>query len=147
MLRELKPEVVGHLDVVRLLSRNPDRSLRQTWPEVWERVLDSLRVVQSYGGMLECNSSALRKGLAEPYPSREIAAEWLATGGRFCLSDDSHGIGQLGTNYARMVAFLEGLGVEDVWTLERTEDGGRVKEKRVLLKDVRACVEKKRWSR
>jgi histidinol-phosphatase (PHP family) len=33
--------------------------------------------------------------------------EFLARGGRFCLSDDSHGLDQIGLNYARMLEFIE----------------------------------------
>ena len=40
-------------------------------------------------------------------------------GGRFTMSDDSHGVGHVATNYARGIAYLESLGVEQVWTLRR----------------------------
>ena len=33
--------------------------------------------------------------------------EILATGGAFTLSDDSHGIGQVGTNYGKLLDFVE----------------------------------------
>lgn len=47
------------------------------------------------------------------------AQAWLALGGRFTLSDDSHGIAQVATNYGRALAYLESLGVTEVWTFER----------------------------
>lgn len=72
MLRALKPRVVGHFDLIRLLSEEPGRDLRQ-WEEVWEKAVRNLEVVKGYGGWLECNTSALRKGLGEPYPGRGIA--------------------------------------------------------------------------
>ncbi len=72
MLRALRPRVVGHFDLVRLLSSDPGRDVR-AWPGVWARVTRNLAFVAAYGGWLECNSSALRKGLAEPYPCRVIA--------------------------------------------------------------------------
>jgi histidinol-phosphatase (PHP family) len=68
MLRALRPPVVGHFDLVRLYSDDPDEPL-ETHEGVWSRVLRNLRVIQSYGGLMELNSSAVRKGLAEPYPS------------------------------------------------------------------------------
>lgn len=72
MLRTLKPKVVGHFDLVRLMSSDPGRDVRE-WKGVWERIVRNLEFVAGYGGWLECNSSALRKGLDEPYPCRFIA--------------------------------------------------------------------------
>ena len=72
MLRVLKPRIVGHFDLVRLMSSDPGRDVRQ-WKGVWERIVRNLEFVARYGGWLECNSSALRKGLEEPYPCRVIA--------------------------------------------------------------------------
>ncbi|KAI2618033.1 Polymerase/histidinol phosphatase-like protein [Hypomontagnella submonticulosa] len=120
MLAALHPRVVGHFDLVRLLSSTPERNIRSEWPGVWQRIVRNLSLVASYGGLLECNSSALRKGLSEPYPSCEIAEEWLRLGGKFTLSDDSHGIAQLGTNYAGALDFLAGLGVQNLWMLSRS---------------------------
>ncbi|KAH6890587.1 Polymerase/histidinol phosphatase-like protein [Thelonectria olida] len=118
MLRALTPRVVGHFDLIRLLSDEPERDVKN-WPGVWERVVRNLRLAAEQGGWLEVNSAALRKGLAEPYPGRIIAQEWLKMGGKFTFSDDSHGIAQVATNYARQVTYLESLGVTEVWTYER----------------------------
>lgn len=72
MLLALEPRIVGHFDLIRLMSSEPGRDVRQ-WKGVWERITRNLRVVKEQGGWLECNSSALRKGLDEPYPCRFIA--------------------------------------------------------------------------
>jgi histidinol-phosphatase (PHP family) len=72
MLTELKPRVVGHFDLIRLMSEDPEKDLRQ-WEGVWERVLRNLALAKEQDGWLEVNSAGLRKGLAEPYPCRLIA--------------------------------------------------------------------------
>ncbi|KAI0971417.1 histidinol-phosphatase [Xylaria arbuscula] len=118
MLAALRPRVVGHFDLIRLMSSDPDWDVRR-WRGVWERIERNLTLIASYGGWLECNSSALRKGLAEPYPCRVIAEKWLSLNGKFTLSDDSHGIAQVGTNYGRALDFLSSLDVETLWTLRR----------------------------
>lgn len=154
MLQALRPRIVGHFDLIRLLSSNPGFDIRE-WEGVWQRIVRNLEFVASYGGWLECNSSALRKGLQEPYPCRIIAEvrqpefnglldpsfscicmlmlgfaltlylqEWIKLGGQFTLSDDSHGIAQVGTNYARALDFLTSLGVSSVFTLERNPHPG-----------------------
>lgn len=71
MLQALEPPVVGHFDVIRLQSNSPNQDLRH-WKGVWQRILRNLEFVAGYGGILELNSAALRKGLKEPYPKSEI---------------------------------------------------------------------------
>ncbi|KAK8119338.1 histidinol-phosphatase [Apiospora kogelbergensis] len=132
MLQALKPLIVGHFDLCRLMSSDPERDVRQ-WASVWEKVVRNLQFVVSYGGWLECNTSALRKGMAEPYPCRTIAEEYLKLGGKFTMSDDSHGIAQVATNYKKGLEFLESIGVSHVWTLERTPQPGDAGNKKATL--------------
>ncbi|KAK7956428.1 histidinol-phosphatase [Apiospora aurea] len=139
MLQALKPRVVGHFDLCRLMSKDPARDVRQ-WTAVWEKVVRNLQFVAGYGGWLECNTSALRKGLAEPYPCRTIAEEFLKMGGKFTMSDDSHGIAQVATNYKRGLEFLECLGVTDVWTLERMPHPGVTGTEKATLADKKVPV-------
>lgn len=154
MLTALSPRVVGHFDLVRLMSPDPDRDVRSAWAgetgapsAVWDKIVRNLKAVRSYDGWLECNSSALRKGLAEPYPSRAIAEEWLRMGGKFTMSDDSHGIAQVATCYARALDYLESLGVTEVWALQRephsgSREGGKsvLREVGVSLQDFRQAL-------
>jgi histidinol-phosphatase (PHP family) len=71
MLHALKPPVVGHFDLIRLLSDDPDGSF-QKFSGVWSRAMRNLDFVASYGGLLELNTAALRKGMKEPYPKGDI---------------------------------------------------------------------------
>lgn len=159
MLTALRPRVVGHFDLVRLLSSDPGRDVRTAWTTkvadsvgaggdatVWEKVVRNLEVVKSHGGWLECNTSALRKGLAEPYPARPIAEEWLKIGGKFTMSDDSHGIAQVATNYRRALDYLEDLGVTEVWTLQRQPHLSSVDGKSSVLKEVSVTLDEFRKS-
>lgn len=154
MLTALSPRVVGHFDLVRLMSPDPNRDVRSAWAgetgapsAVWDKIVRNLKAARSYDGWLECNSSALRKGLAEPYPSRAIAEEWLRMGGKFTMSDDSHGIAQVATCYARALDYLESLGVTEVWALQRephsgSREGGKsvLREVGVSLQDFRQAL-------
>lgn len=77
MLRVLEPPVVGHFDLIRLKAESGEMLEEGSWSwrdwrGVWERIERNLRLVKGYGGVLEVNTSALRKGLGEPYPRREI---------------------------------------------------------------------------
>ena len=71
MLRSLKPPVIGHFDLIRLYSDRPDDAL-QSQTRIWKYVTRNLEYISGYGGILEINSSAVRKGLREPYPQLEI---------------------------------------------------------------------------
>ena len=73
MLTWLKPRVVGHFDLIRLLSMDFERDVKAMWPDVWCKMVRNLAVVVEYGGWLECNTSALRLELSEPYPGRAVA--------------------------------------------------------------------------
>jgi histidinol-phosphatase (PHP family) len=117
MLNELKPRVVGHLDVIRLLSDEPNRDLREM-KVVWEKVVRNLKVIVEQEGLVEINTSALRKGLMEPYPARSVCEEFLRMGGMLTLSDDSHGIAHVGTNYEKAIGYLESLDVKELYTLD-----------------------------
>lgn len=122
MLEDIKPRVVGHFDLIRLLSDEPNADIRR-FPRVWEKVTRNLKVIAAQGGLVEINTSALRKGLLEPYPKREIVETFLEMGGKLCLSDDSHGIGHVGTNYGKAIEYLEDIGVEELWCLEGKKEG------------------------
>ena len=71
MLKALKPPVVGHFDLIRLLSDDPEVSFVQ-WKVVWQKILRNLDFIVDYGGLVELNSAGLRKGMSEPYPKGEI---------------------------------------------------------------------------
>lgn len=71
MLTRLKPPIVGHFDLIRLWSDDKDGSFAK-YDRVWKKILRNLDFVVEYGGLLEINSAALRKGMGEPYPNAEI---------------------------------------------------------------------------
>lgn len=49
LLQALRPPVIGHFDLIRLRSDDPERSFR-TWSGVWEKVMRNLRFIAEYGG-------------------------------------------------------------------------------------------------
>jgi histidinol-phosphatase (PHP family) len=46
----------------------------------------------------------------------------LSLGGKFTLSDDSHSVAQVGLNYVRVQKYLQEIGVETLWYLERLSE-------------------------
>ncbi len=77
MLQALKPPVVGHFDLIRLKSSEPNASFTR-WERVWQKILRNLDYIAGYEGILELNSAAVRKGLNAPYPEAEICkVSWV----------------------------------------------------------------------
>ena len=62
--------------------------------------------------------------------------EWVRLGGKFTMSDDSHGIAQVATNYVRGIDYLESLGVKEVWTFEREPPEGDGQKARLIERSV-----------
>lgn len=122
MLQAIQPPVVGHFDLIRLLSDEKDEGFKR-WDGVWKRIQRNLEYVVSYGGVLELNSSALRKGMSEPYPCLEICEAFLRIGGCFTMSDDSHSVGQVGTNYRRLLEFIRRAEIPEIYFVERGPRG------------------------
>lgn len=114
MLKALKPQVVGHFDLIRLWSDDKDVDLKEMGGEVWRKVVRNLELVKEQGGLLEVNSAALRKGMREPYPGKAICQEFMKMGGLFTLSDDSHGIEQVGLNFKKTLDYLHELGLQEL---------------------------------
>lgn len=71
MLQRLKPPIIGHFDLIRLKSDDPNMEMSEH-RTVWQKVERNLDFIASYAGVIELNSAALRKGMAEPYPQRSI---------------------------------------------------------------------------
>lgn len=56
------------------------------------------------------------------------------------MSDDSHGIAQVATNYVRALDYLESLGVNEVWTYDRAKEGSELVEKGVSFTEFRGSL-------
>jgi len=54
-------------------------------------------------------------------------------GGKFTLSDDSHGVAQVGLNFERVLDYLKSLGVTELYYLERQEQDLRTQSKLTLV--------------
>ncbi|KAL9106187.1 MAG: hypothetical protein Q9227_008779 [Pyrenula ochraceoflavens] len=120
LIERMKPPVIGHFDLIRLMSQSPDVDLRLLHG-VWHRILRNLDLAASRRCILEINTSSIRKGLKEPYPQASICQAYWERGGRFCLSDDSHNIHQVGQNYHDLIQFLQKVGISKLCYLKHGE--------------------------
>lgn len=131
MIIEQEPEVIGHFDLCMLFT--PQLSLKSS-PKVWERVERNIDAGVRYGALFEANAAAFRKGWDSSYPAPDVLQSILSKGGRICLSDDSHGVSYVGLNYGRLREYLVKQGVEEIWYLVPSTEGGEEVGKRGRVK-------------
>lgn len=125
MLTHLKPPVVGHFDLIRLLCDDYRVDFKKM-AGVWERVVRNVKFIKSYGGLVEINSAAVRKGWEWPYPGPDVMSVVVEEGVGVVMSDDSHGIAQVAYGYGRVVEYLAEVGVQELVYLDwEGEEGVR----------------------
>ncbi|TIB71147.1 histidinol phosphate phosphatase H [Wallemia mellicola] len=120
LVKTLEPEVVGHIDLIRLYE--PNVALKD-YPDAWKLIEDIVKHVASYGGLIEVNAAAIRKGWVVPYPASDILSIIRNNGARLTLSDDTHTPENVGLNYWRVFEYLKSHDVTDIYYLERCEKG------------------------
>lgn len=148
LLERTKPIVVGHFDLIRLFFPNDLKidpssgsvsesgeklgeidSVFLLWPEVKTAIIDNLRLIESYGGLLEINTSGLRKKLKDPYPDRDIIelAKTYAPTIKFVFSDDAHGVAQVGVCYDQLLKYVEEVvKLESIAYLAEDDEGNLI---------------------
>ncbi|RKF57237.1 putative histidinol-phosphatase [Golovinomyces cichoracearum] len=139
MLTAVRPRVIGHFDLIRLLSDRRNIDLQKS-KGVWTRVLRNLNFIVERDSLLEVNSSGLRKGLDEPYPMRCVCEAFLAIGGKLTLSDDSHGIDQVAACYPQALEYMESLGLKEIWCLDRKDGEESLSSCIVSLQDIKESL-------
>ena len=122
MVAALKPEVVGHLDVIRKLAPGPCDT-----PAVQRAAAAALEVIREHDCILDCNTGGYRKSHGMPYPAGWLMRLAHDMGIPFCFGDDSHGPDQVGSGMDESRAFLLENGVTTITALRR-RDGAIVRE-------------------
>ncbi len=115
MIEDLRPEVVGHFDLLKLHA--PGTADLAT-PRIRLAAEAALAAARDRGCILDLNTAGWRKGLGEPYPSPWIVRSAAAAGIPFCFGDDSHKPSQVGYGIERARQYLLSNGVLTVTVLE-----------------------------
>ncbi|KAF8963540.1 Polymerase/histidinol phosphatase-like protein [Flammula alnicola] len=117
LIRRFKPEIVGHFDLCRLYTP----SLRfGDYPAIYEKVKRNVQFAVNYGALFEINAAAFRKKWNTAYPAEDVVEIIHSLGGRFALSDDSHGPQAVGLNYHRLPEYLKTVGIFELWYLQNS---------------------------
>ncbi|RDB25993.1 putative histidinol-phosphatase [Hypsizygus marmoreus] len=118
ILQRFRPEIIGHFDLCRLFT--PDM-IFSDHPLAWKKMERNIMYAIGYGALFEVNAAAFGKNWDTAYPARDVVESILKQGGRFALSDDSHGPHAVGLNYKRMAEYLRATGVSEIWYLQESQ--------------------------
>ncbi len=128
MTAALKPEVVGHFDIIRKLGHAFGDVAT---PAIRAAAGEALEVVRQHGAILDLNTAGLRKGLATPYPDAWVLGLARDMNIPFALGDDSHAPEQVGAGFHEGREYLLSHGIETVTVLQRDHQG--ISQSRVPL--------------
>lgn len=115
MLETLKPEVVGHFDLIRIFD--PEYPRRFGRPDILDRVHRNLTRIREDGLILDFNLRALVKGMPEPYICRPILQMASGMGIPVVPGDDSHGVKDVGCYLDKGMAMLREAGFDTRWRM------------------------------
>jgi histidinol-phosphatase (PHP family) len=108
---QLKPEVAGHFDLIRIW--HPTTTFN---PSTWEKIRRNIAFIAGYGGLVELNSRAFKKGMKAAYPLPDVLKVMIEMDIKFTLSDDSHGPDDVGMHYALLFRYMKEHGIHTVYS-------------------------------
>lgn len=110
LVTELRPEVVGHIDLIRKFDgEQPSFS-----PRAWKHLERTLDAVQAAGAVLDVNAATRRRGLGPVYPLPQILERARAMGIGVTLGDDSHGAHDVGVGLSACMQAIAAAGYREV---------------------------------
>lgn len=112
-LSEVRPQVVGHFDLIRI--HDPAYETHLSLPAVRKRVRRNLELMRSLDMIMDVNVRSIAKGAAEPYPTRSILELAIEMGIAVVPGDDSHGVDSVGLHIDRTIATLREMGADTNW--------------------------------
>jgi len=128
MVDRLRPEVVGHLDLIR--KRSGPYGPVDT-PAIRDAAEKALEAISRCGAILDVNTAGYRKGLDTPYPAPWLVRRAWESGIGLCMGDDSHSPDDVGLDMDLGRAYLLELDVTEVTILTRAH--GTLVQRRVPL--------------
>lgn len=128
MVESLRPEVVGHLDLIRL---HGGRFGPLDSSAVRRAAESALEVIRRHDCILDLNTAGYRKGLGVPYPAPWLVNRAKLLGIDFCFGDDSHSPADVGAGLETARSYLLQNGVDHITTL--TREGRSLGRERISL--------------
>jgi histidinol-phosphatase (PHP family) len=116
----LRPEVIGHIDLIRKFD-GPDPRFA---PPVWRAIDRALEAARAAGSALDVNAAPARRSMGPVYPLVGILERARVIGVPVTLGDDSHGPDDVGVGLDACMTAIAAAGYREVHHL--TREGGVV---------------------
>jgi len=113
MIKELKPFVVGHFDLIRIFDTDYEKRL--LLPQIVQKINRNLTLIKELNLVMDFNLRALSKGAKEPYITSSILKKAGELGIRVVPGDDSHGVKEAGCHVGKAIEILKALGFATLW--------------------------------
>jgi histidinol-phosphatase (PHP family) len=113
MIRQLRPEVVGHFDLIRIFDADYRNRLQRR--SIQDRVQRNLKAIRQLGLAVDVNFRAFLKGFDEPYPAIPILRQAIEWGIALLPGDDAHEPASVGAYMDEGLQLLESLGADCRW--------------------------------
>ena len=113
MISLLKPDVVGHFDLIRLFDDNYVTRIRR--PGIQKRIERNLQLIKDLGLILDLNLRSLAKGAGEPYPAAAILDRACELKIPVIPGDDSHGVHSVGNFMETAIRILAEKEMDQSW--------------------------------
>tara|TARA_B100000029_G_scaffold501287_1_gene574412 strand:- start:18483 stop:19325 length:843 start_codon:yes stop_codon:yes gene_type:complete len=113
LIRKVSPEVIGHFDLIRIFDS--DYHNRLVKPQVWQRILRNLKIIQERKLIMDFNLAALKKGQSEPYISNALLDQVQKMGISVVPGDDSHSVQNINQYWDLGVAILQQKSFNLAW--------------------------------
>ncbi len=134
MVDQLRPEIVGHFDLIRKFD-GPGASFGAGTTKHIEGALEAIR---SAGAMLDVNAAPARRKLGPVYPLPPLLKRACEMEIPVTLGDDSHGPGDVGVGLDACLRAIEQAGYRRIHYL--TRERGGVRRQSAPLEDVRPLL-------
>jgi len=131
MVEQLRPEIVGHFDLIRKFEAERTSFGAETWKHI-ERALE---VILSAGAVLDVNAAPARRKMGPVYPLPPLLARACDMGIPVTLGDDSHGPADVGVGLDACLHAIQQAGYHRVHYFTRKR--GEVCLESAPLDDVR----------
>ena len=131
MALELKPDILGHLDLIKKSnSGNYFFNEKEKW--YVDAIMECLKKIKKGGSIVEINSGGKARGYTtEYYPSDWIISEMIEMDMPVTVSGDSHTVEGVDYEFEEMLVKLRELGCKKIRLL--TENGWEDKDIREVL--------------
>ncbi len=113
MINALRPEVIGHFDLIRIFD--PDYRSRLEKAAIQKRIRRNIERIKEFDLIMDLNLRALYWNDSEPYISRSILLQALNLGIAVVPGDDSHSLDTVGLNVEKGIKILQDLGFDTRW--------------------------------